>query len=140
MTPDLEQRIADKAKHFQDINAHFHYLQNLRDVVKSELNAVTGRMNSADERRKAIGKELSELREQTRAGEQKPYIKKQDLIHLAVYRGECRNASVAIWNAEHNEFNYVRSKFGSPRGEEIPHIDDAKDGEDGFIPEEIMHP
>ncbi len=46
-------------------------------------------------------------------------IKKEDLKHGHYYRGRCRNASVARWNAERQCFVHWRTKFGSTFLEEI---------------------
>lgn len=39
-------------------------------------------------------------------------IPKKDLIHGAYYKGTCRNATVARWNAEKEVFVHWRNKFG----------------------------
>jgi hypothetical protein len=65
-------------------------------------------------------------------------IYKKDLIHLAAYRGKCRNSAIAIWNNDLQVFTYTRVKFGSSFEDQIPHIQDANKNEDGFIPEELI--
>ena len=40
------------------------------------------------------------------------FVSKADLEHGAYYIGECRNASMARWNAERQLFFHWRSKFG----------------------------
>lgn len=71
-------------------------------------------------------------------GEQKFHdkygIKKADLKDGGYYVGECRNASIARWNAEKNEFYYIRSKFGTQFVESLPCPEDAIDGLDYFQP------
>lgn len=42
-----------------------------------------------------------------------PKVKKEELQHGAYYVGECRNASLARWNAEQQHFVHWREKFGS---------------------------
>ena len=40
------------------------------------------------------------------------HINKAELRHGAYYEGECRNATIARWNAVTNRFYYWRYKFG----------------------------
>lgn len=51
-------------------------------------------------------------------------IAKKDLEHGAYYRGRCRNAEYARWNANTNFFVHWRYKFGTTFLEEIRHPDD----------------
>lgn len=71
--------------------------------------------------------------------EQKEYeekgVKKKDLVDGAYYRGGCRNASVARWNAAMNQFYYIRTKWGDEFVETLPGPEDAIDGMDYFLPE-----
>jgi len=60
-------------------------------------------------------------------------IAKKDLLDLGYYAGSCRNASVAQWLADRNEFVYIRLKFGCSFFETIRHPEDD-DGYDLFIP------
>lgn len=60
-------------------------------------------------------------------------IPKKDLIDNAIYIGECRNASSAIWHADKNKFTYTRYKFGSVFDEDINHFEDDN-GFDLFVP------
>lgn len=62
-------------------------------------------------------------------------IRKSDLKDGALYKGNCRNTSEAIWNAEKNAFTYQRTKFGSTFPEDIHHPEDD-DGCDIFTPYE----
>lgn len=57
----------------------------------------------------------------------------------AYYLGDCRNATVACWSAEHQTFAYVRNKFGSSFTEEIEHPAND-DGYDLFIPVAKVYP
>ena len=49
---------------------------------------------------------------------------KSDLVHGEYYSGQCRNATVARWNAEHQCFIHWRTKFGFTFLETIKHPDD----------------
>ena len=60
-------------------------------------------------------------------------IKKDDLIDGAYYQGNCRNASIAQWDAKNNCFWYMRDKFGHVYKEDINHLADDN-GYDLFIP------
>ena len=60
-------------------------------------------------------------------------IKKDDLIDGAYYQGNCRNASIAQWDAKNNCFWYMRNKFGYVYKEDINHLADDN-GYDLFIP------
>ena len=51
-------------------------------------------------------------------------IAKSELKHGAYYKGECRNASVARWNSDKQEFVNWRLKFGTEFTETICHPDD----------------
>ena len=55
-----------------------------------------------------------------------PKIPKKDLIHGAYYKGRCRNANEARWNAELEKFVHWRTKFGHTFTEEICHPEDDK--------------
>jgi len=48
-----------------------------------------------------------------------PKIKKEDLKHGHYYKGRCRNASVARWNADKQCFIHWRTKFMDTFLEEI---------------------
>lgn len=54
----------------------------------------------------------------------KNFIAKADLKHGSYYRGHCRNAMVARWNAEDGYFWHWRTKFTSKFLECIHHPDD----------------
>lgn len=62
------------------------------------------------------------------------YIAKAELIHGNYYKGTCRNAAVARWNAETGKFLYWRNKFNDtfletispPEDEEIYDVFYAK--------------
>lgn len=60
-------------------------------------------------------------------------IPKDKLKHKTIYLGSCRNASVAVWNKNKEEFIYIRNKFGMSYLEEINPIE-KDDGFDLFIP------
>ena len=62
-------------------------------------------------------------------------IPKCELVNGITYRGECRNASEAIWDVD--KFVYIRHKFGCSYPEEINHFEDD-DGYDCFVPIEII--
>lgn len=51
-------------------------------------------------------------------------IAKADLVHGAYYKGRCRNATEARWNAEKEYFVHWRTKFGFTYTEEIKHPED----------------
>jgi len=48
-----------------------------------------------------------------------PKILKENLEHGAYYKGRCRNAGIARWNAETQKFYHWRHKFGQWFIEEI---------------------
>jgi hypothetical protein len=60
-------------------------------------------------------------------------LKKSDLEDGKYYYGQCRNASVAQWNATKQQFTYMRTKFRSTFPEDINHPEDD-DRHDLFIP------
>ena len=66
------------------------------------------------------------------------YILKNELKNGAYYKGICRNASVARWNAETGKFVHHRAKFGHTFLEEICHPEDDMKY-DVFYPEREMH-
>ena len=68
-----------------------------------------------------------------------PKIAKADLVHGEYYRGRCRNASIARWNAETQRFVHWRTKFKFEYTEEICHPDDEKDF-DVFVVEARCEP
>ena len=51
-------------------------------------------------------------------------IAKKDLQNRAWYLGKCRNAKVAQWIEEKQEFIYIREKFGQRFLEYIKHPND----------------
>lgn len=63
-------------------------------------------------------------------------IAKANLEDGVYYRGTCRNASVARWKADEEQFYYLRHKFGDTFIETIRHPEDD-DGVDLFRPEEV---
>lgn len=64
-------------------------------------------------------------------------IAKKDLKHGHLYRGTCRNAEEAMWDAERNCFVYERHKFGDVYEDTCNHPEDD-DGYDLFVPEEDL--
>lgn len=64
-------------------------------------------------------------------------VAKNHLIHGAHYKGECRNAEVARWDAERGKFVYWRHKWGQRFTEEICHPYDDK-VYDVFTPTEMI--
>jgi len=62
-----------------------------------------------------------------------PHLPKSALKDGAYYEGSCRNARVAVWDAEHQLFWYERYKFGTYFPENIRHPEDD-DGHDLFYP------
>lgn len=62
-------------------------------------------------------------------------IPKSELRNGITYKGNCRNASEAIWDVD--KFVYTRYKFGSTYFETINHYEDD-DGYDVFVPVEII--
>lgn len=65
-----------------------------------------------------------------------PVIKKEDLKHGVYYIGRCRNATMARWNADEQQFYHFRTKFGHKFIENIKCPEDEK-VYDVFIAEEI---
>ena len=65
-----------------------------------------------------------------------PKIPKKDLIHGAYYKGRCRNANEARWNAELEKFVHWRTKFGHTFTEEICHPEDEQKF-DVFVVEDV---
>jgi len=68
-----------------------------------------------------------------------PKIAKADLIHGAYYKGRCRNANIARWNADTQRFVHWRTKFKFEYTEEICHPDDD-DHFDVFVVEALCEP
>jgi len=66
-----------------------------------------------------------------------PVIPKEDLIHGAYYRGRCRNASIARWNGETQEFYHWRTKFGNRFIETIQCPED-EEHYDVFVAEKLI--
>lgn len=66
-----------------------------------------------------------------------PIIPKKELIDKAYYRGRCRNASYARWDAKTERFYYWRHKFGAVFIEEIccPEDDEVFDV---FVAEDLV--
>jgi len=62
------------------------------------------------------------------------FLPKSELKDGVYYRGSCRNASVAQWDAKHSFFWYMRDKFGAVFEESICHPEDDN-GFDLFLPE-----
>ena len=63
----------------------------------------------------------------------RPEVLVAPFVHGAYYRGSCRNASIARYNAATDRFIYWRTKFGSVFEEEICHTG-CDDGYDLFEP------
>ena len=62
------------------------------------------------------------------------YIPKSEMKDGSCYVGICRNNHIAEWDAELQEFVYIRYKFGFML-DTLKHFDDVKDsGSDGFVP------
>jgi hypothetical protein len=72
----------------------------------------------------------------------RPILPKDQLKHGAYYKGRCRNASVARWNAEQNCFFHWREKFGHIYIETIKYpTDEMEPWWDVFdIAEELPNP
>ena len=68
-----------------------------------------------------------------------PKIAKADLVHGEYYRGRCRNATIARWNAETQRFVHWRHKCGFVYTEEICHPDDEQYF-DVFVVEALCEP
>ncbi len=49
-------------------------------------------------------------------------IPTDELVHGAYYEGDCRNAFVARWNANEQQFYYTRYKYGTTFTDTIAHI------------------
>lgn len=69
-----------------------------------------------------------------------PKIAKVDLEHGAYYKGRCRNASEARWNAERGCFVHWRTKFSHVFLEEIRHPEDEKHFDVFVVEEKINNP
>jgi hypothetical protein len=65
-------------------------------------------------------------------------IAKADLVHGKYYHGRCRNAQIARWNAEDEQFYHWRYKFGW-FVDNIKHPEDEKDF-DVFVVEAPCEP
>ncbi len=65
-------------------------------------------------------------------------IPKKDLVHNTIYKGHCRNAVEARWDADKQRFVYWRNKFGVRFEEDIYHPED-EDFYDVFTPEEVKY-
>ena len=62
-----------------------------------------------------------------------PPVLAAPFVHGAYYRGHCRNASIARYNAETDRFVYMRHKFSTVFSEDIHHAGND-DGFDLFEP------
>jgi hypothetical protein len=51
----------------------------------------------------------------------RPCLDKADLMHGAYYKGRCRSATMARWNAESQQFFHWREKFGRIYVQTIKH-------------------
>ena len=67
-----------------------------------------------------------------------PKIAKADLVHGAYYQGRCRNATIARWNADDEQFYHWRYKFGW-FVDKICHPEDEADF-DVFVVEAVCEP
>lgn len=65
------------------------------------------------------------------------WISKDQLVDGAYYAGECRNAHIARWSAEHGCFFHWRSKFGSRYVEKIKAPEDESNW-DVFVAKEKL--
>lgn len=61
------------------------------------------------------------------------FLPKSELKDGKYYIGSCRNAKIAVWDADNQLFWYIRYKFGTYFPEEICHPEDD-DGYDLFYP------
>ena len=63
-------------------------------------------------------------------------LRKESLQHGAYYKGRCRNATLALWDAPTQSFVHWRKKFDARFLESIRHpVDEARF--DVFIPEQL---
>ena len=62
------------------------------------------------------------------------FLPKSELVDGVYYRGRCRNATIAVWDAANNLFWYMRCKFGTYFEEDICHPEDDN-GFDLFYPD-----
>ncbi len=69
----------------------------------------------------------------------KKYLAKSELVHGTYYAGSCRNAEVARWNANTNQFVYQRRKFDFVFADSIEHPEDFQ-GTDVFYPQKVCEP
>lgn len=58
-------------------------------------------------------------------------LRKAELKEGETYKGNCRNASEAVWHGDH--FTYIRRKWGSSFEEDINHFEDDN-GYDVYVP------
>jgi len=68
---------------------------------------------------------------------EKPFLAKENLEHGKYYKGICRNAEEARWNADEQKFYHWRFKFGHRFVETIKHPEDEKHY-DVFYPHELL--
>lgn len=70
---------------------------------------------------------------------QHPHLPKDQLAHGAYYRGICRNATIARWNATRQVFHHWRHKFGETFLEDIKAPEDEQ-VYDVFYAQELVEP
>jgi len=68
------------------------------------------------------------------------HIPKDELEDGAYYEGECRNASIARWNAKEQKFYHWRYKFGNEFIETIKAPEDEKNYDVFFAFKKITTP
>lgn len=67
------------------------------------------------------------------------YLPKTALVDQEYYKGYCKNATVAVWDADNQRFWYVSHKWDTPFYEAVQHASDDN-GFDLFYPEEPVKP
>ncbi len=116
-------------------------LRKQYEALKSELEATAALLETKNQiveylqtQHRAMNNAAAEEAEAERISKAIP---KDQLTHDRLYRGACRNAAMARWNAHDQMFWYVRHKLGSSFDEGIRHITDCARNEDGFLPLEL---
>lgn len=75
---------------------------------------------------RAIYKTLSPraIKDSLQAAYENGLLRKEQLEHGSIYLGHCRNAKIAVWDAEAGNFIHRREKFGEIYPETIPATED----------------
>ncbi len=122
---DLYQMMTDLAQEIRECRDKHHQLMAQASSIETTIA-----------KRESIFRFITLKWREATVGKNNPakYIAKKDLVHGAEYGGECRNASISEWDAHSQVFKYRSFKMGIAYINEIPHIEDTPEGEDGFMP------